>query len=109
MQPDLINTFVTELLKKAELEKVPQHFYNEYVEKIGNEVQKRLGIIAMKELSPDAVDEFGKLVSSEAKPETLAEFFKKNIPDYEEKVENALREFADEFLASAAKLKQAAV
>lgn len=106
MQPDLINTFVTELLKKSELDKVPQDFYNEYLEKIGNEVQKRLGIIAMKELSPDAVDEFGKLVSNEAKPEALAQFFKKNIPNYEAKVESALKEFADEFLASAAKLKQ---
>lgn len=107
MQADLISTFVTELLKKAELDKVPQNFYDEYSEKLGNEVQKRLGIIAMKELTPGAVDEFGKLVSGEAKPEELAKFFKKNIPDYEDKVESALREFADEFLASAAKLKQA--
>ncbi len=105
MQPDLISTFVTELLKKAGLDDVPRDFYDEYSQKIGVEAQKRLGMIAIRELTPDAVDEFGKLMTNEADPKTLAEFFKKNIPDYEKKVEEALKEFADEFLASAAKLK----
>jgi len=105
MQPDLISTFVTELLKKAGLDDVPRDFYDEYSQKIGVEAQKRLGMIAIRELTPDAVDEFGKLMTDEADPKTLAEFFKKNIPDYEKKVEEALKEFADEFLTSAAKLK----
>jgi hypothetical protein len=108
MQPDLIATFVTELLKKAGLEKVPQSFYDDYSEKIGVEVQKRLGIIAMRELTPEAVDKFGELVSRNAAPEEMAKFFKENIPEYEEKISMALKEFADEFLTSAAKLKQTA-
>jgi len=104
-QSDLITTFVAELLKKSGLEDVPKSFYDEYSQKIGMEAQKRLGMIAMRELTPEAVDEFGKLMSNEADSKTLAEFFKKNIPDYEKKVEEALKEFADEFLVSAAKLK----
>lgn len=104
-QPDLISTFVAELLKKADLHDVPPDFYEEYSQKIGMEAQKRLGMIAMRELTPEAVDEFGKLITNEADPKTLAEFFKKNIPDYEKKVEEALKEFADEFLVSATKLK----
>jgi hypothetical protein len=108
MQPDLIATFVTELLKKAGLEDVPKSFYDEYSEKIGVEVQKRLGLIAMKELTPEAVDKFGELVSRNADPGEMAKFFKENISEYEEKISLALKEFADEFLASAAKLKQTA-
>lgn len=107
MQPDIISKFVTELLKKAGFDDVPRDFYDEYSQKIGVEAQKRLGMIAMRELTPDAVDEFGKLMTDEADPKTLAEFFKKNIPDYEKKVEEAFKEFADEFLVSAAKLKAA--
>jgi glutamine synthetase type III len=104
-QPDLITTFVAELLTKAGLNDVPKSFYEEYSQKIGVEAQKRLGMIAIRELTPEAVDEFGKLMTSEADPKEMAEFFQKNIPDYEQKVTDALKEFADEFLASAEKLK----
>lgn len=105
MEADLINTFVVELLKKADLDKVPQDFYDEYVEKIGLEVQKRLGLVAMKELSPEAVDQFGELIKNDASPKDLVVFFQENIPDYQEKIEMALKDFADEFLVSVEKLK----
>ena len=105
MQPDIITAFVSELLKKAGLESVPKNFYDEYAAKIGMEVQKRLGIIAMNELPPDAVDKFGEMVARDAKPDELAKFFQENIPDYEVKITEALKDFADDFLASAAKLK----
>jgi hypothetical protein len=107
MQSDIIADFVAGLIKKAGLDKVPQGFHDEYAEKIKAEAQKRLGIIALRELTPEAVDKFGELVGRDAKPEELAEFFKNNIPDYEKKVTEALEQFADEFLASAAKLKAA--
>lgn len=106
MQPQLIASFVAELLKKAGLDKVPENFYQEYSEKIGMEVQKRLGLLAMKELSPEAVEDFGKMMAADADPKELGDFFQKNIPDYEVKVESALKEFADEFLLSADKLKK---
>ena len=105
MQPDIIAVFVSELLKKAGLADVPKNFYDEYSEKIGVEVQKRLGIIAMNELKPEAAEKFGELMARDADPDELAEFFQNNIPNYEQKVTDALRDFADDFLASAAKLK----
>ena len=108
MQTDLITNFVAELLKKAGLADMPEKFRDEYSEKIGLEVQKRLGLVAMKELSPEAVDKFGQLMTADAKPDELAEFFQQNIPDYETKVTQALKDFADEFLASAEKLRQSA-
>lgn len=108
MQPELIANFVEELLKKAGLSNVPENFHKEYTEKIGLEVQKRLGLIAMKELSPEAVDKFGSLMAADASPVELSEFFQQNIPDYEAKVTQTLKEFADEFLASADKLKNSA-
>lgn len=107
MQSDIISDFVAELIKKAGLDNVPQNFYDEYSEKIKAEAQKRLGIIALRELTPEAVDKFGELIGRDAKPEELAEFFYNNIPDYEKKTADTLKQFADEFLASAAKLKAA--
>lgn len=105
-QPEIINAFVAELIKKAGLEAVPAGFYNEYFDRIGVEVQKRLGLTVMKELTPEAAEEFAKITEAGAGQTEYIEFFKKNIPDYEKKIEAALKEFADEFLSSAAKLEE---
>lgn len=107
MQPQLITNFVAELLNKAGFANMPENFQQEYSEKIGLEVQKRLGLVAIKELSPEAVDKFGQMMAADAKPEELSQFFEQNIPDYEAKVTQTLKDFADEFLASAEKLKNA--
>lgn len=107
MQDQLVGQFVEELIKKAGLDQVPEKFKMEYVEKIGTEVNRRIGLVAMKELSLEALQEFEKIMSAETTPEKLAEFFKKNIPDYENKISAALKTFADEFLASADNLKKA--
>lgn len=107
MQKDLVAQFVSELIKKAGLDNVPEKFREEYAEKIGAEVQRRIGLVALKELSPQALDEFNVLAGKDAKPDELAEFFKKSVPDWEDKITVALKEFSDEFLASSEKLKKA--
>ena len=103
----MVADFVAGLLKKAGLDKGPRSFRAEYAEKIKAEAQKRLGIVAIRELTPEAVDKFGELAGRGALPGEFAEFFKKNIPDYEKKAADALKKFADEFLSSAAELKAA--
>ena len=108
MQNDLVPQFVSELVKKAGLDNVPDKFRAEYAEKIGAEVNRRVGLVALKELSPKALDEFNVLFGKDAAPEAMAEFFQKNVPNWENKITAALKEFADEFLASSEKLKKAA-
>jgi hypothetical protein len=105
MAEDLIQQFVDGLIKEAGLEKMPESFKTEYNEKLGLEAQKRIGAVALKELSPEAMDEFGKLVEKDPDQKKLEEFFKNNIPDYEAKIQAALKEFAAEFIESAKQLK----
>jgi hypothetical protein len=105
MVEDLIQQFVEGLIKEAGLEKMPESFKKEYNEKLGLEAQKRIGAVALKELSAEAMDKFGELIEKDPSPKKLEEFFKQNIPDYETKVQNALQEFANEFIESAKQLK----
>lgn len=105
MAEDLIQQFVEGLIKEAGLEKMPESFKKEYYEKLGLEVQRRIGAIAIKELTAEAMDEFTKLVEKNPSPAKLEEFFKNNISDYEAKIQAALQEFAAEFIASAKQLK----
>lgn len=98
MLPKIIVNFVDELLKKSGLDNVPDKFQKEYSEKIGMEVQKRLGVIVMQELTPDAIDKLGIMIADEANPDLLDDFFKNNISDYKIKTEKVFTEFSDEFL-----------
>jgi len=108
MPANFVEQFVSELIVKAGLDKVPENFKKEYAEKISAEVERRIGLVAIKELNSEALDKFDKLMEADTTPDKLADFFQKNIPDYESKISAALKDFADEFLASANKLKQAA-
>lgn len=106
---DVIESYVAELLKKAGIDALPEDFKKEYVEKLRAEVQQRLGIMALAELDEVGVQDLEKLSSQEKTPEPqeLLEFFNKRIPDFQQKVSKNLDEFSQEFLAGAAKIKEA--
>lgn len=106
MSDNLISQFVEKLIQEAGLDSVPENFRAEYTEKIGSEVQKRIGLVAVKELGPEALDEFAALMDKNPKPEEVNQFFVKNIPDLEKKIAEAMEEFSDEFLSGAEKLKK---
>ncbi len=106
MQENLISQFVERLIQDAGLDNVPENFRAEYTEKIGAEVQKRIGLIAVKEMGPETLDEFAALLEKDPKPEEMNKFFASRIPDLDKKVSEALREFSEEFLAGAEKLKK---
>ena len=105
MASDLTQKFVTELLKQAGLENMPEEFKNDYLEKLSVAAEERVGLSTLKELSPQDMEEFMNLSADNAAPQALADFLKEKIPDYEAKVTAALQEFAKEFTASAEKLK----
>jgi uncharacterized protein YdiU (UPF0061 family) len=106
MEKDLIAQFVENLIKQAGLDSVPENFRAEYTEKIAMEAQKRVGLIALKELDKEALDEFADLMKDQPDTKEMNIFFAEHIPNLEDKVAVGLREFAEEFLTSAEKLKQ---
>ena len=104
---DVIGKFVSELLQKAGIDKMPEDFKQEYTAKIAAEVQHRLGLMALAELDEEAVKEFTKFNSAKKAPgsKELLEFFSAKIPDFQNKVEQTLAVFAKEFLRGIDNLK----
>jgi len=104
---DVIQQFITEVIKKAAIDKMPEDFKKEYTEKLGAEAQRRLGIMAMGELNEQGVKDFEEFMANNKspKPEKVLEFFGARIPDFTAKVTEALKKFAEEFIAGAERLK----
>lgn len=105
-ESDPMMDFANELLKKAGIDNLPEEFKKQQLEQLAFEAQRRLALVAQKEMSAEALDQYFTMVEKDkAKPERLLEFFKANVDNFEAKMQEALREFGDEFLGGAAKLQ----
>lgn len=104
---DLTKKFVEDMLAKAGIDNMPADFKEEYSKNLEAQVLRRLGIMAISELDEAGVEEFSKLTEGDKAPEAkvLAEFFSARIPDFHQKVEETLTQFAQEFVSGAEKLK----
>lgn len=104
---NIIENFIQEMLKKAGIANLPEDFKKEYTEKLSVEVQQRLGMMALAELKENDLKEFEKLITKETEPKSddLLTFFRERIPDFENKLSETLKKFADEFIQGAERLK----
>jgi len=104
---DTIQKFVEGVIERAGINNMPEDFKKEYVEKLGAEAQKRIGMMALEELDEKGVKAFEQFMADNKspKPEKVLEFFKSNISDFTAKVKNTLQVFSDEFVQGAEKLK----
>lgn len=99
-----IDDFIKAVMEESGLSGMPETFLSEYSEKLKEEAQKRLGIIAMDSLSGEQVDEFNLLVESGKSEDDLNSYLSINIEDFELKMTEALKGFAEEVIESAKKL-----
>jgi hypothetical protein len=104
---DQVQKFVAELLKNAGIDNMPADFKKQYADKLGVEVQRRLGIMALDELDEKGITDFEAFTVKNKSPQSkdLLEFFNGHITDFKGKVEATLSQFAQEFISSAQKLK----
>ncbi|KKP90690.1 MAG: hypothetical protein UR94_C0024G0002 [Parcubacteria group bacterium GW2011_GWA2_36_10] len=97
MVNDMILNFVDELLKEAgfsgSLEK-----HMEYKESLLALVQQRLGGEIMKLMNADQLNSYVDLVETKPNAEQLSDFFDKNIPDLDQKVQGILAGFKKDFV-----------
>ena len=99
-----LDIFISELIKQACLDKMPQDFLEEYKEKLAVEAQKRLGVASMALLSMDEVTELNEIIAKQSEPaEAIKDYLLGHIPDYQNKMAEALREFGGEVLRAAGK------
>ncbi len=103
---DPIQAFVDQLYSAAGLDKLPSDLKAEYAERIGVEVNRRIGLAMMDALTEKSLEEFNKLMEKEdVDPAEAMVFFKTNVPDYEARMQKVFEDFTKEFVSAADQLK----
>lgn len=100
-QEDLMSPFIEDLLKEAKIDTMPDDFKNEYRRRLAGQLMERLGLVAMRALSDSDLPRAEELASQE-KFDELMQFLKKNIPNFAEVMDAALKDFRTSFIASLA-------
>ena len=98
--------YIAELLIKANLVEKDQKPDDEYIKKLANELEKKIGIMIFNELSKEDMEEYAKLVDEKANSKQLNIFFSEHIKDFEQKRSQALEDFAMNFFQRTAKLRE---
>ncbi len=103
---DPVQAFVDQLYSAAGLDKLPSDIRTEYAERIGVEVNRRIGLAMMQALDEKALDDFNKLMDKDdVDPAEAMGFFQQHVPDFQERMKQVFEEFAKEFVAAADQLK----
>lgn len=107
MDKDPIAMFVEKIVADAGLDKLPEEFKNDYMLKMHVEIQKRLGVMAIKELDKKGQDEYATMIESgkELEPQKVYDFLKERIPEFEQKIITILEEFGKEFKEGISKMQ----
>ena len=100
---DPLEHFAYELLRAADLETLPEDAKAEFVGRLMEEAQRRMGIIAVQYLDGAALEEFNAMMAADSPPDsaTMQAFFTAKIPDFDAKAQEGLLAFADEFVSAA--------
>lgn len=100
---DPLEHFAYELLRAANLDALPEDAKSEFVVKIRDQAQRRMGVIAVQHLDAAALEEFNAMMAASTPPEPTAvqAFFVAKIPDFETKIQAGLLALADEFVTAA--------
>lgn len=108
-QNNPIRQFVVQLLIEAKLTDAQSQADPSYIDSLTQELEKKLGLLVMRELMDEDMLEYGKLISSGAavNPEVSLNFFRTRIPDFDKKRDQWLEDFARDFLKRNATLQQA--
>lgn len=104
MDQDPLDLFVENLLKESKLN-LPEDFQAQYIEKLKEQVNRRLALVLMEELDEAGLVQFSELMSAEPQPDFIAiqNFYKEKIPNFEQKIQASLAEFATDFITASQK------
>ncbi|OQB44054.1 MAG: hypothetical protein BWY03_00426 [Parcubacteria group bacterium ADurb.Bin159] len=94
-----IKKFVDELVEEAEI-MLPEAEMIAYKDKLMDQVNRRLGVVSLNYLDKEGLAEYEKLLDKNASLEELINFFPAHIENYQEKITQALDDFAREYFAA---------
>ncbi len=94
-----LTPFIDALLIEAKLTALPAEYKENYQRRLEGQFIERLGFAAMRALPEGDVPRATELADKE-KFEDLTTLFQKSIPDFPKIVEETMRSFREDFLAS---------
>lgn len=93
--------FAQELIKRADLALSDGSVDKTYAEKVGEQVEQRMGLWVLESLPKPALDAYADLLAEKTSGERIVEFLHEHIPDFENKRKETLQQFAADFLERA--------
>jgi len=103
MEKDPTTLFIENLMTEAGLTDLPADYRKEYIAKIQDQLNQRLGLIVVKNLDDAGAQEFKTLIDSDAGPDEIQKFFANKIPGMEEIIKQDMALFAQQFLSAVKK------
>ena len=104
MDNPMIMQFVQQLMSDAGLDVLDQAFKEDYASELAEQVERHIGIEAVKLLDFKGKQEYLKIMESfgeqEPDPEQMHAFFLQYVPDFDQKMKNTLVNFSKDFLKS---------
>lgn len=104
MNQEPLDLFIANLVKESGLN-LPEDFKQQYIEKLKEQLNRRLGLVLIEDLDEAGLAEFSQLMGQEPQPDfqAIQNFYATKIPNFEQKIQSAMIEFANEFIATAKK------
>lgn len=96
-----LDVYLEQLLKAANIAGMPIDYKKSYKERLGFEVERRIGLVVMNELEKKDLEEFEKLLGENVSSEEIQKFVSSKISNFTEVVKKGLDDFAAEFIAAA--------
>jgi hypothetical protein len=105
---DALRSFVRDVMKKAGLQNKDGSCDEEYVDRLREQLEKRIGLMVMRDLSAENLDLYTKLLyGKEVEPQEIAIFLQEKIVDFSTKQQKVFDDFSERIIASSAAMRKA--
>jgi|GEM_PF-5649163 len=99
--------FITALIKKAQLADDKGQVDQEYVEKLSEQLDKKMGLFLLSKLSAEDLNEYYQLVDDGGEGQKLHDFLASKIDNFSAQQKKFLDDYAFNFLNRSTQIKQA--
>ena len=99
--------FITALLNKANLTNASGKIDADDVDRLAEQLEKKMGLFLLSKLSAQDIKEYYELVEKNAKTEDLHDFLQNKIPNFSNEQKKFLDDYAYNFFNRTARIKQA--
>ncbi len=106
VQVNAVEEYVSGLMKAAKLDVLPEDFQSSYTARLTDQVYRRIGLLALRELNETDLEEFNQLLkidqagATAADPVAVEQFLRSHVPDFAAKLKQGLEDLTTEFLAA---------